>query len=192
MGNHEFYNGLVEYSFPKYKSQIGVNHFKINNQSIVIEDIKIIGSTLWTNIPTEQNELIYNTMNDYRLIQKTRFDIKENITIKDTNSFNAYSLKYIEEELSKPFNGKIILLTHHLPLFNLYKKREEYDENLKFAYANDLKDIISKYRIDYWIFGHVHDSIDIKIQNTRFLCNPMGYLEENQYKEFKVDKYIEI
>jgi len=37
-----------------------------------------------------------------------------------------------------------------------------------------------------WIFGHLHESINFKINNTKLICNPLGYKDENVGNEIIV------
>ena len=43
------------------------------------------------------------------------------------------------------------------------------------AYASDVESIIYEHEPTLWIHGHIHDTRDYMIGNTRILCNPRGY-----------------
>ncbi|MFW6247028.1 MAG: hypothetical protein ACOC22_02535, partial [bacterium] len=45
-------------------------------------------------------------------------------------------------------------------------------------FRNNWIDLIEKYSPNYWIFGHTHTHHDYNINNTRLICNPMGYSHE--------------
>lgn len=47
------------------------------------------------------------------------------------------------------------------------------------TFASDLSELIDRGRPDLWVHGHVHDSCDYRIGDTRILCNPRGYNDEN-------------
>lgn len=36
-----------------------------------------------------------------------------------------------------------------------------------------------KNQVKYWFYGHTHTEGDAIINNTRLLCNPLGYPDEN-------------
>lgn len=54
--------------------------------------------------------------------------------------------------------------------------------------------LIADSRIDAWIYGHSHTNIDTEIDGTRIICNPMGYVFEDEHmvNEFDPAKFIEI
>lgn len=189
MGNHEFYHGEIAYAYPDYNEKISHNHNQLNNQSIIYKNVKIIVSVLWSFIPDQKKEFLYNVMNDYRLIYKKQFNDTVNLLIEETNQFHQLSVEYIKNELNKKFDGKIIVLTHHLPSFQCIRHKFKNIENIKYAIATDLEQIINDYKIDYWIFGHIHDSVNIKISETGLISNPLGYMKERQ-KDFFNPNYV--
>lgn len=192
MGNHEFYYGQVNYAYPSYNKVIANNHYKLNNQICIFEDIKIISSTLWSYIPKDKEKYLYKIVNDYKLIYKKEYSDKINIMIDETNYFNKISIDFLKEELNKNFNGKIIILTHHLPSFKCIIKDYDDVDNMKYAFASDLDYLVMENKINLWVFGHIHESVDLKIGNTRFVSNPLGYMEENQKNNFKRDFCINV
>ena len=178
MGNHEFYYGEIDYAYPGYQSQISTCHLKLNNKTIIFNNVKFIVSTLWSYIPEHYFDEIYNLINDYRMIYRKEHSEKINILIEQTNKYHNLSLNFIKSELKKDFDGKIIIMTHHLPSFLCIP--EKYRHNIiNCAYATELDDLISANHIDYWVFGHIHESIDISIGNTKLISNPLGYMDEN-------------
>ncbi|MDX8482282.1 hypothetical protein RFN28_28060 [Mesorhizobium sp. VK24D] len=50
---------------------------------------------------------------------------------------------------------------------------------LNAAYASDLSALIEAGRPALWLHGHTHDSCDYQVGNTRVVCNPRGYEDEN-------------
>ena len=42
-----------------------------------------------------------------------------------------------------------------------------------------------KDKIKYWIYGHTHTSSNIIINEIPFLCNPIGYPNENSILDFQ-------
>ncbi len=77
-----------------------------------------------------------------------------------------------------------------MPTFkSIDPKYIEYGEINK-TFASDLECIIQKYKPNIWIHGHTHSSLDYKLYDTRIICNPKGYNNENT--SFKDDFVIEI
>lgn len=189
MGNHEFYKGEIEYAYPFYKSKIAEKFIKLNNQSYVIEDIKIIVSTLWSLIPDDKKDICSRYMNDYHMIWNKR---DYPLNPYDTNIYYNLSVQYINNELKKPFTGKVIVMTHHMPSYKCLTKRP-YNLDLRCAYASDLDElIISHPNIVYWFTGHSHDFNITKIGNTQIIRNPLGYVSDSQQVDFKRDFIVEL
>lgn len=55
-------------------------------------------------------------------------------------------------------------------------------------------ELIADSRIDVWIYGHSYTNIDTEIGGTRIICNPMGYVFEDEHlmNGFDPAKFIEI
>jgi Icc-related predicted phosphoesterase len=47
------------------------------------------------------------------------------------------------------------------------------------AFVSDLSELIEIYQPTLWVHGHVHNSSDYRVGNTRILCNPHAYGSEN-------------
>jgi calcineurin-like phosphoesterase family protein len=48
---------------------------------------------------------------------------------------------------------------------------------LSAAYASDLSRLMGKAGL--WIHGHMHHCVDYKVNGTRIVCNPRGYMHKN-------------
>ena len=40
-------------------------------------------------------------------------------------------------------------------------------------------------KIKYWIYGHTHTRSNVIINEIPFLCNPIGYPNENTFLDFQ-------
>lgn len=184
-GNHEFYHGEVQYTYPNYYSKISENHFKLNNKAIVIDNTKFIVSTLWSFVSKDDEANIESCMNDYHIItKKDGFDYST-LKVKDTNRFFENSLAFIKEELKKEFKGNIIVVTHHLPSFKVIGDKYK-GSSINSAFATDLDDLIIKNpQIKLWIHGHSHNFDSRMIGKTRVIRNPLGYVPSGEQNDFK-------
>lgn len=194
MGNHEFYKGTAEYAYPSYSKQMAENHIKLNNKSIVHNGVKFIVSVLWSYVPDENYFDVLNGLNDYKLITKHDISNGENvcITVDTTNRYHEISLDFIKKELQKEFDGKIVVLTHHVPSFRCLNP-EFKEDKLNNAFVSDLDQlIISHPEINLWVCGHSHDFNDTIVGKTRIIRNPLGYVYVGEEKGFKRDFVVEI
>lgn len=190
-GNHEFYHGEIDFAYPSYFKKLAENQVLINNKSFVYKKVKFICSTLWSAIPDKDRLEIESRMNDYQVIYQGKYD-KIPITVTHTNSFQAISLRFIEEELQKKFDGKIVVVTHHLPSHKSNVKRFLHSP-LNAAYVNDLDQLIKRNQhISAWIHGHSHEFNEIKIGKVVVARNPLGYVSAGEQRHFRRDYVIEV
>jgi predicted phosphodiesterase len=183
-GNHEFYGGEAMHCYPSYRKDLAANHFLVNNETLTLEGIRFIASILWTHAPPNKIAALEKASNDYRLIKYSKHDPDQRtISGDDVNKFHELSRKFLEQELAKPFAGKTVVVTHHLPSYKLMGFAAYYDI-LKYYCASNLNKLIEAHDIDHWIFGHFHQSVRKRLYNTMFVSNPLGYMSEQQHKEF--------
>lgn len=137
--------------------------------------IRVIGATLWTDFRLlgdyeKHSRFAASYMNDYVLIRG-----RNGTTLKpdETALRHAESRAYIKAELQKPFDGKTIVVTHHLPSIKSVAERYKVDP-LTPAFASDCEDLL-ELGADLWVHGHNHDSCDYIHGRTRVVCNPRGY-----------------
>ena len=178
-GNHEYYecdynwvNKNIKFCFEN--SNI---HF-LNNEFVMINGIKFIGSTCWTHIPEHLRYKIQNVMNDYDCIRY----MDKLLTCNVTNMFNNIATEYLEKEI----NENSIVITHHAP--SQMSCPDEFKGDYKnVAYCNNYENLILDKKPKFWFHGHIHDNSDYMIGDTRIICNPYGY-----YKRDFERKIIEI
>mgnify|MGYP000651624373 CR=1 FL=1 len=201
-GNHEYYSNNSPRSITHIDKHIHSicnqfsNVFYLNNDyHILNDDYVIIGSTLWSNIDLDFSNKIQHSLNDYKNIYDDKLSL---VTPSYIRSLFNRNVQFIIDTLKLFPNKKIIILSHHLPSLDLidskYKSAKYSDFNS--AYASDLNYLFYQFNnIHYWLCGHTHSSIDTKINNTRILCNPCGYLlapNVFENKNFSTHKFIEL
>ena len=191
MGNHEFYHGIVSYAYPRYSSKISNNHFRLNNSSLIIHNIKFIVSTLWSDIQEKERGPIESSMNDYKLIKdKDAYGEKLPLTVEKVKQYHRLSLAFLKTEVEKPFAGKIVVMTHHLPSYACITGTYQL---INSAYATNLDlFIISHPQISLWVCGHAHGFSDIQIGSTRIVRNTVGYVQDGQHQSFRRDFVVEV
>jgi predicted phosphodiesterase len=189
-GNHEFYNHEYNKTLQMFRDHCAnSNIYFLERNAVIIDNIRFLGCTLWTNLYAEgkeQAEIISMRLNDFKHIyyQETAFN-KRNFTL-----LHKSSLMWLEKKLQEPFDGKTVVITHHAPLFQSWT---EPNHSLKrMAYCNNLETLIAKHDISVWFHGHVHAVNDYIFSETRILSNTRGYKGEREVKKFKRNKMIEI
>jgi len=179
MGNHEHYKGtfnktanILREAFSDYKNL----HF-LDKQSVVIDGVKFVGCSLWTEVDTE-NPLTINklkfAMNDFNLIKYC--DNKGNyrkFTPNDAYIEHVVSKMYLQNEITEP----CVVVTHHAPSWQSIHEKYANDTELNTLYASDLEHMMTD-NVKLWIHGHTHNAFDYTVFNTRVVCNPYGYPQE--------------
>lgn len=213
-GNHEYYTLKVPAEtmkeIKKHTEKFPSNVYFMDNNCLYIEKksnkvfknfpenglskdyIKIIGSTLWTNIKYETSIF----MNDYKHIYIKKIDdYIFKLTWDKVVEMHKKSVKYILDELDKNKSIDCILLTHHSPhTIGLGSTRNSI---LMSGYATDIPKLYTKKNLKVCVFGHTHESLDtvINFKDTtiRFVANQYGYPHEKK-SDLKYDEmaFIEL
>ncbi|MFB2893079.1 metallophosphoesterase [Aerosakkonemataceae cyanobacterium BLCC-F50] len=194
LGNHEYYGK----AFPKHIDDLkraveGTNIHILENDSLIINDIKFLGCTLWTdfNLFGEPKIAGYEAtqiMNDYRKIRVSPAFRK--LRSIDTTIIHSKSLRWLNEELLNNQNNKIVVITHHAPSKRSVRERDR-DNILRAAYASDLDKFVAESNAVLWIHGHIHCQQDYLLGSTRVICNPRGYPDKRN-ENFIPDLVIEL
>ncbi|MFB2967684.1 metallophosphoesterase [Aerosakkonema sp. BLCC-F183] len=181
LGNHEYYGK----AFPKHiddlkKAVEGTNIHILENDSLIINDIKFLGCTLWTDFslfgdPKIAGYEATQIMTDYRKIRVSP-DYRKLRSI-DTTIIHNKSLRWLSEELLNNQNNKIVVITHHAPSKRSLPECDR-DDILSAAYASNLDKFVEESSISLWIHGHIHCQHDYLLGSTRVICNPRGYPDE--------------
>lgn len=185
-GNHEFYGGHWVRTLDKLRASAqGSNVHFLEDDEEVINGVRFLGSTLWTNFKLfgAENQMACMTlanqkMNDYRKIRAPTIgsglggDFAQLLPVQSVRRFDNSS-KFLRSKLRERFDGATVVVTHHAPHPNS-NPDEHQGDLLSAAYASDLSELFV-HGPDLWIHGHIHRSFDYVIGQTRVLCNPKGY-----------------
>ncbi len=183
-GNHEYYNkkktikDVNEYMKDYFQKFNNISF--LNNNYEIYNDYCFVGTTLWSKITNPQYEI-----ND---VYKIR-----NFNYNEYNKLNMLSVKFLEDTLLN--NEKCIIITHHMPsesLIDIKYKTTTMQPYNQWFYCN-MDELIetNKNKIKCWIYGHTHEASNVMINGIPFLCNPIGYPNENQNINFSTTIVIE-
>jgi Icc-related predicted phosphoesterase len=189
-GNHEYYGGDLYDTFARIVAMAEGTcvHF-LENQSIVINGVRFLGTTLWTDYEggdPDKMALAEEKMNDYTQISNQARGLRP----ADLLEVNWQARHWLEQELSRPFQGKTVVVTHHAPSFTSWNNGKS--ASYRGAYCSDMSALTRAHRIDLWLHGHVHSSADYYDNGVRVACNPRGYSGYQVVKDFDLRKTIEI
>lgn len=180
-GNHEFYGGDVQGVLRDLRAldQPAKARF-CENRAVEMGDVVFLGCTLWTDFnlqgdPATAGAYAASNMNDYRLI-RVQPEFRK-LKGRDTARYHAASRRWLEGELERFRDRRVVVVTHHAPSARSLDPVFELDL-LGAAYASDLEDLIKKTRPVLWIHGHTHRSVDYTVGRTRVLANQRGYPDQ--------------
>ncbi len=198
-GNHEYYHGKYDEVSDQLRdlSQLPNFHFLENNE-IILKDVRILASTLWTDYrlfgPGQYIKALQTarqSMNDFQIIAFKEKSVYRILHPHDTILFHQRSIKYLTKKLSEPFEGATVVVTHHLPSKQSVTKFYKNDI-LSASFASNLDRLIKKYQPNLWIHGHTHTNFDYFIGDTRIICNPRGYSPFGLCKKFNPNLIVEL
>lgn len=179
-GNHEGYGcNLDEVQDEIEVAARATSHVHyLNRRGLVIEGVRFLGATLWTDFKLYGKEFYRaavhdagKQMNDYQRIRLAKKGYRK-LRPSDTEGWHFEQRVWLTERLAEPFEGKTVVVTHMAP-----SERSIADEfqgdTLSPAFASNLDPLVE--HADLWVHGHVHSSFDYQVGRGRVVCNPLGY-----------------
>lgn len=136
---------------------------------------RIIYGTLWADggATEEEQLLVSRCINDFRVIKKNGGNFK----VTDMIDIHNRQKQDLQMYLQKPFEGKTIVMSHHLPSYKLCHPR--FSPEMNGGFASNCDDLLkSNHAPDIWVFGHTHDTCEVRLWNTLAVSNPGGYRSE--------------
>ena len=182
-GNHEFYGAsLTEGRHTMKHAELPGVHF-LDDDMVVLDGVRFLGSTLWTDFcfggGKEWNmHAAESNMNDYKAISLRKHPTWSRLRPMHTESLHWDSRRFLEDALRMEHDGPTVVVTHHAPSGRSVHPRYK-GSALNAAFASDMDEFVEHHAPDLWVHGHMHDSSDYVIGETRVVSNPKGYFQEN-------------
>ena len=178
LGNHEFYH----HEFPDLIAVArnfcrGTHVHVLESDAVTIEGVEFIGATFWTDFKLygDQSAAMLaakNTMADYRVIKQSG---GREFAPEATSDLHQFTLDWLRD--LPDTNLPRVVVSHHAPSEQSVPAQYKNHE-LTPAFATDLSDIVTQIKPSLWIHGHMHESADYRLNDTRVVCNPRGYPQE--------------
>ena len=189
LGNHDFYRSNYEeaLNYAAKRTKESKYLYLLENSSCIIDNVKFIGCTLWSDFSYETGGNISLQEDNAYIAQANVADFYEIRFGKNNKRFSAMkcmslyneSINFLKEELSKDFSGKTIVVTH----FGIDKKcsnSKHFDSRLQPYFISNVSEILNNFKLDFCIHGHTHFSNSFSIGNTKVISNQVGYPRENE------------
>jgi predicted phosphodiesterase len=193
-GNHEYYDSTLQDEAARMHEAAARSRqppvFVLDGDSRVIDGVRFIGCTLWTDfelrIDTADGAVVdrergmaeaLRAMVDYRAID-VRSDVAaaerwRKLGPHDTLRLHREQRAWLEQALAAPFDGPTVVITHHGPHRDSLATRFA-DDWVSTAFISELPAHFFEVP-SLWVHGHTHTSFDYRVGNCRVLCNPRGY-----------------
>ena len=196
-GNHEWYAHREAFTVEEETERLlalseNTNVSVLMDRTIVIDDVRFLGSTLWTDFAINGNTdgaMAYAAigMNDHRVIYTNQ--IGHRMQPPESRDWHLASRSWLETELPKQGSWRsTVVVTHHLP--HPRSIDPKYSSSpLNPAFASDLSNLVENCGADLWIHGHTHSSVDYLAGDTRVICNPKGYGPNGSWNTFENSKF---
>lgn len=188
MGNHEYYDAHYECVLERARKEaVALDIYLLENDQAVIDDVRFLGATLWTDFEVGEPEHTANfslwyanrSMSDFSIIRYRGGMLRA----EATREFHEASRRWLAERLAEPFNNKTVVVTHHLPHRGSIN-RQFHRNPLNPAFASHMPELVRP-PVDLWIHGHTHCSCDYQpVEGTRVVCNPRGYGPSDLNEQF--------
>ncbi|MGF6372951.1 putative phosphodiesterase [Paraburkholderia sp. RAU6.4a] len=174
-GNHEAYGTEYDTLANSIRMRAaGTAIHYLERDTLVMGDVRFLGGCLWTDyalsgVRGRSMALAGRMLHDHRVIRVgdgTRFRPEHALAEHEK------TVKWLRTELAKPFDGRTVVVTHHGVAPPSVHPRYANDP-VNAAFVSDLRPVLEL--ADVWIHGHVHDSFDYRVGQSRVIANPRGY-----------------
>ena len=186
LGNHEYYNGVFPDDRQKYRDAIAHDRqaHLLENEAVVLDGVRFLGSTLWTDFACgKQMRNCQHMMSDFEVIHD---GVSGSITPETILKVHQDSIAWLDDQFTNhPHAGPNIVVTHHAPSYQSQHPRFA-GSPISGGFCSNQEHRIQRWKPDVWIHGHVHDPMDYRIGQTRILCNPWGYPDEENDMGFRM------
>lgn len=187
-GNHEYYGHDISLT-TALKNGAPENVTVLSDDMLVVDDVRFLGSTLWTDFRLHgegeawfARQQARQSMNDFVNIRHGERTFRPEDSVVLHEASRAWLVGRLEQE----FDGPTVVVTHHLPASSSIAKRYTNDP-LNPAFASSLEPLIEQYQPALWVHGHTHQAFDYALFETRVVCNPRGYPGEYDRSGFRPD-----
>lgn len=195
-GNHEYYivnqKSVLTINETDELIRNKTNQLNIKNlhflqkDSIMLDNFRILGCTLFTNINPEQNVTYYKSYNDSNSIFVTK---TENATVNDLTNIHIDHVTWLKTQIDDDQTPTIVM-THHLPTRKLIHPKYEMYSYMDSMFYTNLEHLF-KNNVKLWVAGHTHSHVCTYFDQTFVITNPFGYAKECKNTAIRKLEYID-
>ena len=196
-GNHEFYHGEFHRGVEHLREECAKfpNIYFLERDMQFIDGVLFVGGTLWTDMNKGDPLTLHaigDMMNDFRVIRNDEHGYTK---LRPAHAMDRYrkTVEYIKQMVDANRDKKCVVVGHHAPSFQSIGEQYKHDTLMNGGYASDLSEfILDRPQIKLWTHGHMHQTFDYMIGETRVVCNPRGYESHGEVSGWNPNILIEI
>ncbi len=200
-GNHEFYGGdLVGTVRALRQHAQGSSVHVLEHDAWHRDGVRFLGCTLWSDYrlyaspqQREQGLQLAGTMvRDFSRIRVAP-DFDDKLTPAVAQLLFDNAVAWLEQQFAVAHDGPTVVISHFAPTRGSIAA-QFVGSPLNACFVSDLEAQIRRWQPALWLHGHVHDSFDYRIGNTRVVANPRGYAPNGvvENKAFDPSLVIEV
>jgi hypothetical protein len=179
-GNGEYIGFELAEARARYRGAVEAhpNTAFLDDDAITLPSgLRIIGSTLWSRIADEDLATYQHYLTDAGETGVDNVRLGERpLTFEDTNELHRRAVTFLRsqlEALSARERERTIVCSHHWPTLAPWIDAHGTVTMDRYqSAATDLDDLIIACGPKLWLCGHVHETKDVMIGNTRIVSNP--------------------
>lgn len=183
-GNHEFYHHEYHSMLDEMRRYAATGKvYFLENEAVEIEGIRFLGCTLWSDFNLYGNALYHaqcvrRNLLDYAAIRVDEKGDIRGLSTSDVRLFHLISRNWLTDQLAQSNSLPTVVVTHNAPARGSIADCYAGDP-VTTGFVVNLEEMIGRFQPRLWVHGHTHHSFDYHIGETRVICNPHGYGDEN-------------
>lgn len=184
LGNHEFYNlgastrsVSEQMEWLKNACDARENIHLLEKESINLCGIRVMGTSLWSDIPNDMLHYAERAMNDYAKTFNHEEDKEpQNLNASETRQWYQENVQWLHGELDKAKQEGVptLVLTHHTPQLVGTSHPRYSGDPFTCCFSSDLTELLS-FPVKAWACGHTHHNFDIDVRGTCLVSYQRGY-----------------
>ena len=181
-GNHEFYGGDLVTTMRELRTHAEGTAVRVLDHDVWLHNgVRFLGCTLWSDYRlfdsvAQREEGLLQAVEMVRDFSRIR--VAPGFEQKFTPALSQYlfdrAVAWLEQQFAVPQDGPTVVITHFAPARGSIAAKFA-GSPLNACFVSDLEPQIRRWQPALWLHGHVHDSFDYRIGQTRVVANPRGY-----------------
>lgn len=197
-GNHEFYGGDLQGTWRELRALAEGSSIRVlERDAWRFGGVRFLGCTLWSDhryyASREQRDealaKVSTLVRDF-----TRIRVAPDFDALFSAAVSQLLFDQLVEWLEQQFAASrepTVVVTHFAPSAGSVAERFK-GSPLNACFVSELDERIRRWQPLAWLHGHVHDSFDYRIGDTRVVANPRGYAPKGRIENQAFDPALVI